>query len=112
MATTATLSLSAGGVAQECTPKRLRRKKIEESVLPLDTNNRVELAILRCASKTFGKIIDSSDLSHRGRTADCTNERLWPIQSSRRKGRSKKSSALAWIIHDFAGEKRKGALKD
>jgi hypothetical protein len=62
-------------------------QKMEESVLPLGTNNRIELAILRCASKTFGKIIDSSDLSHRGRTADRTNERLWPIQSGRRKKR-------------------------
>jgi hypothetical protein len=84
-------------------------QKIKESVVPLGTNNRVELAILRCASKTVGKIIDPSDLSHRGRTADCTNERLGPIQSSRRKGRSIKSSALvhcplSWllILHGFA----------
>ena len=76
-------------------------QKIEESVLPLGTNNRVELAILRCASKTVGKIIDSSDLSHRGRTADCTNERLWPSQQPP-KSRSIESSALVHCPHVLA----------
>jgi hypothetical protein len=27
-------------------------------------------------------------------------------------GATHKSASLAWIIHDFGGEKRKGALKD